>query len=591
MTHCIPEPQIAVLDAGGQYCHLIARKVRDMGVYAEVRPSETPAVELSSRKGIIISGGPNSVYEKDSPTVDPGIFSSGPAVLGICYGHQLMAYRLSGVVQKGEKGEFGLAFLDLKVQDPFLEGVADHQQVWMSHRDTVQQMPEGFCLLASTGTCRVAAMGDRQRRLYGVQFHPEVVHTRQGKEILANFLFRVSGCQRDWNPKHRVPLIEEEIRETVRDRKVFFFVSGGVDSTVAFTLCQRALGPGRVRGIYVDTGLMREGETDFVRGIFRDSGDSFLVKDAHRQFLNALGGVTDPERKRRIIGEEFVQVQERAIESHHFLEQDWILGQGTIYPDTIESGGTAKAAVIKTHHNRVPGIVRLMEANRIVEPLSFFYKDEVREVGRELGLPEELLERHPFPGPGLAIRCLCAEAGEPLQRLESGWLLPVRSVGVQGDSRSYAHVLCLDRFPSPEADLQGEATGLINRIAGINRIVARVDSRAPLSEMRILEGSLSEERLGRLRNVDAIVRRLSHASGFDRRVWQFPVILIPAGTPQRPDSVVLRPVDSVDGMTAQSVAMEKTLLEKMTAEVLGVAGVCGVFYDLTHKPPGTIEWE
>jgi GMP synthase (glutamine-hydrolysing) len=591
LTHYIPEPQITVLDAGGQYCHLIARKVRDLGVYAEVRPSETAAQQLAARRGLIISGGPNSVYEPDSPTADPAIFSAGPAVLGICYGHQLMAHLLHGVVRKGEKGEYGLAVLDLESRDPLLEGIADHQQVWMSHRDTVEQIPEGFRLLGSTQTCRVAAMGDSRRRLYGVQFHPEVVHTRQGREILANFLFRVCGCHKDWDPKYRVPLIEERIRETVGNRKVFFFVSGGVDSTVAFTLCLRALGPGRVRGIYVDTGLMREGETEFVRGIFRESGESFLVEDAQSQFLSALAGVTEPERKRRIIGEEFVRVQERAIESHHFLEDDWILGQGTIYPDTIESGGTAKAAVIKTHHNRVPGIVRLMEANRIVEPLSFFYKDEVREVGRELGLPEELLGRHPFPGPGLAIRCLCAETAAPVEPAESGWLLPVRSVGVQGDSRSYAHVLCLDRFPSPEANLQKDATEMINRIPGINRIVARVDSLAPLSEMRVLPSHLTQQRLAKLRCADAIVRRLSQASGFDRQVWQFPVILIPAGTPERPDSVVLRPVDSVDGMTAQSVAMDENLLRRTAAELLGVSGVCGVFYDLTHKPPGTIEWE
>jgi GMP synthase (glutamine-hydrolysing) len=591
MTQYFPEPQITVLDAGGQYCHLIARKVRDLGVYAEVSASETPAAELRSRQGIIISGGPNSVYEKDSPSVDPGIFSLGTAVLGICYGHQLMAHLLGGVVEKGENGEFGLSFLDLEASDPMLEGLAQHQQVWMSHRDTVEELPEGFVILGRTDTCRVAAMAHPAKRLYGVQFHPEVVHTRQGREILANFLFRVCGCRQDWNPKNRVPAIEQSIREVVGGRNVFFFVSGGVDSTVAFTLCLRALGPQRARGIYVDTGLMREGETDFVRGVFRDCGGRLMVEDARGQFLTALSGVTDPEQKRRIIGEEFVRVQERAIESYHFLDDNWILGQGTIYPDTIESGGTAKAALIKTHHNRVPGIRRLMEANRIVEPLSFFYKDEVREVGRELGLAEAFLERHPFPGPGLAIRCLCAASSEPVRRVEEGWLVPVRSVGVQGDSRSYAHVLCLDRFPSAQANLQETATDLINRTPGINRIVARVESLVPLSEMRVRESSIDAGRLARLRRADSIVRRLSGERGFDRQVWQFPVILIPLGRPGAPDSVVLRPVDSVDGMTAQSVAMDEGLLRAITKELLGAEGICGVFYDLTHKPPATIEWE
>ncbi len=580
-----------MLDAGGQYCHLIARKIRELGVYAEVRPSETPAAQLESRRGLIISGGPNSVYEPDSPSVDPAIFSSGSAVLGICYGQQLMALLLGGEVRKGERGEYGLAVLELRGADPLFEGVLNNQQVWMSHRDTVHRVPEGFQRLGSTGTCPVAAMGDARRRLYGVQFHPEVVHTRQGREILANFLFRICGCHKDWDPRLRLPLIEQQIRETAGDRKVFFFISGGVDSTVAFTLCLRALGAGRVRGIYVDTGLMREGETDFVRRSFREPAGAVQVEEAQERFLHALRGVTDPEQKRRIIGEEFVRVQERAIESNHFLDEEWILGQGTIYPDTIESGGSANAALIKTHHNRVPGIVRLMEANRIVEPLSCFYKDEVREVGKELGLPDELLERHPFPGPGLAIRCVCSGFDRPVERMDSGWLLPVRSVGVQGDSRSYAPVLCLDRFPSPEEDLQAVATEMINRTAGINRIVARVAGRAPLAEMQARKCWLSPQRLARLRQVDAIVRRLAHESGFDRIVWQFPVILIPVGTAGRPDSVVLRPVHSVDGMTAQSVSMERSLLEPLARDLMDVAGVCGVFYDLTHKPPATIEWE
>ena len=589
--HYAPEPQITVLDTGGQYCHLIARKVRDLGVYSEVRPSETPAAQIASRKGIIISGGPSSVYEEGSPTVDAGIFSSGPAVLGVCYGQHLMARLLGGIVEKGTKGEFGLALLDLEAPSPLFEGVANHQQIWMSHRDVVRALPDGFQILARTSTCPFAAMGHRDGRLYGVQFHPEVVHTHQGKEILSNFLFRVCGCRKDWNPKHRVPLIEEKIRDAAGGRKVFFFVSGGVDSTVAFTLCLRALGPDRARGIYVDTGLMREGETEFVRDIFRGDGASFAVLDAQERFLGALSGARDPEEKRRIIGEEFVRVQEEALESAHMLEEGWILGQGTIYPDTIESGGTVKAALIKTHHNRVPGILRLMQAGRIVEPLSSLYKDEVREVGRELGLPAELLERHPFPGPGLAVRCLCAASAEPVSETAEGWLLPVRSVGVQGDSRSYARVLCIDRFPSPEANLQQAATELINTLSGVNRVVARVSSKAPLSEMRAFESSLSAERLHRLRRADAIVRRVSHESGFDRTVWQFPVILIPLGRPETPDSVVLRPVDSVDGMTAQSVAMPEALLSTLGAELLRLEGICAVFYDLTHKPPGTIEWE
>jgi GMP synthase (glutamine-hydrolysing) len=576
-----PIPQILILDAGGQYCHLIARKVRDLGVYAEVRPSETPAAELAGARGIIISGGPSSVYDPESPTVDAAIFAEPRPVLGICYGQQLMAHLLGGKVQKGEKGEYGLATLDPhEGESALFRGVSGPQQVWMSHRDTVTALPEGFSRLGSTSTCAIASMGDAARALYAVQFHPEVVHTTSGRRILSNFVFDVCGCAEDWDPRRRLPAVEEEIRECVGGRRVFFFVSGGVDSTVAFALCLRTLGADRVRGVYVDTGLMREGETGYVARM-----KGVAVEHADAQFLGALAGVTDPEQKRHIIGEEFVRVQERIIDARHLLEEQWILGQGTIYPDTIESGGTAKAAVIKTHHNRVAGIQKLIEANRIVEPLKSFYKDEVREIGRELGLPPELLDRHPFPGPGLAIRCLCSEFDAPVRPIDEGAIVPVHSVGVQGDSRSYAPVLAIDSLDHERA------TDLINRLSGFNRVIGSVETAAPVARMQVSACSITPERLERLRKADAAVRRLSHESGFDRAVWQFPVVLIPLGIAGRPDSVVLRPIDSVDGMTARSVPMPEALLRAMCGELLALPGIAGVFYDLTHKPPGTIEWE
>ena len=515
-------PQVTVLDAGGQYCHLIARKVRELGVYAEVRPSETPASELAGRKALIISGGPASVYEPSSPKVDPAIFSAGPAVLGICYGLQLMALNLGGRVERGERGEYGMATLEVAGTGKLL--VDGAQQVWMSHRDTVTAIPEGFELLAKTDTCAFAAVADEAKRLYGVQFHPEVVHTRHGTRVLTNFLFDVAGCERDWNPKYRVPIVEQQIRETVGDRKVFFFVSGGVDSTVAYTLCLRALGGDRVRGVYVDTGLMREGETDFVRRVFQSMGASdFSVESDERIFLSALEGATEPEQKRHIIGQKFVEVQERIL--GELSGGNWILGQGTIYPDTIESGGTSKADVIKTHHNRVAGIQKLIDEGRIVEPLTSFYKDEVREIGAELGLPDELLHRHPFPGPGLAIRCLCAEQEELVTRTEDGWLIPVRSVGVQGDSRTYHPVIAVEGRPVPGSQIHQQATVLINRLTGVNRVVSRIASVVEPDELKVYPSTLSGDRLARLRQADAIVRRLAEESGFEHDVWQFPVVL------------------------------------------------------------------
>ena len=587
-------PQIIVLDTGGQYCHLIARRVRELGVYAEVRRSDVPAAELDGARGIIISGGPASVYDQNSPRIDPEILKGNSAVLGICYGLQLMAQALGASVTPGIKGEYGLAtlhFEDGAVASKLLAGLTDGQQIWMSHKDVVTSAPAGFSRTGSTATCSVAVMEKPERALYGVQFHPEVVHTTEGRELLSNFVFAIAGCSRDWDPAHHPDDIEQQIRQIVGDRSVFFFVSGGVDSTVAFTLCLRALGPKRVRGVYVDTGFMRDGETAAVEHMFAHLGGEVAVESASEEFLGALAGVRDPETKRSIIGEAFVAVQERIIDARHLLDGHWILGQGTIYPDTIESGGTSQAAVIKTHHNRVDGIQKLIQQGRIVEPLASYYKDEVRAIGMHLGLPQEYLERHPFPGPGLAIRCLCSELDAELVPRGEAFIVPVRSVGVQGDFRTYAPVLATPEYPSRTAALQNAATELVNSSGEINRVIALVDSVAPLAAMRVWRSAVTPQRIERLREADRIVRDMSHASGFDREIWQFPVVLIPVGIEGRADSIVLRPVDSIDGMTAQSVSMDEEALAAMADQLLNVGGIAAVFYDLTHKPPATIEWE
>jgi GMP synthase (glutamine-hydrolysing) len=583
------------LDTGGQYCHLIARKIRELGVSSEVFPSHSPAETLRHARGVIISGGPSSVYDPSSPTIDPAVLEAGRPVLGICYGQQLIAKLLGGEVRKGNKGEFGLAFLDIQATDSRLfHGLTDHQKIWMSHRDLVATPPPGFRILAATSTCFTAAMEDESRAIYGVQFHPEVVHTTEGTRILRNFLFDICHCTKDWNPSDRISLLEEQLRERAGDRNIFFFVSGGVDSTVAFTLCLEALGSERVCGVYVDTGLMREGETDFVEETFAALGHGVVsVAHAEQEFLTPLEGVHEPEMKRHIIGEQFVKVQERIMRERGVDDGTWILGQGTIYPDTIESGGSASghAATIKTHHNRVAGIQKLIEQGLVVEPLADFYKDEVREIGRELGLSSALLDRHPFPGPGLAIRCLCSDAEHPVTRIPEGWLVPVHSVGVQGDSRSYAPILAIDAFPSEGARLQEEATELVNRSAGVNRVIATVAAREGLDHQRVYASSITHGRLELLRRADGIVREMSRESGFDSKIWQFPVILIPLGSGESRDSVVLRPVGSVDGMTADSVTMPDDLLREMAEKILTIPEVAGVYYDLTHKPPGTIEWE
>ncbi len=586
----VDKPQISVLDTGGQYTHLIARKVRELGVYADVQPSETRAKDLSSCRGVIISGGPASVYSPDSPTIDPGLLQSGVPVLGICYGHQLLAYHLGGIVEKGDHGEYGLAHLTVTCDDALWNGV-ERSQIWMSHRDSVAEVPVGFRVIASTETSGVAAMSHPQRKLFGLQFHPEVVHTHAGARILENFVFGICGANKDWDISQRVPAVEDQIRRIVKDRNVFFFVSGGVDSTVAYTLCLRALDPERVYGIYVDTGLMRQGETEFVRGIFEELGaQNFMVDSAEEEFLTVLNGITDPEQKRHAIGEQFVRVQQRILASQHFLDGHWILGQGTIYPDTIESGGSAKADLIKTHHNRVAGIQALIDSGRIVEPLTSFYKDEVREIGREIGVPQKFLVRHPFPGPGLAIRCLCSEQDTGVVHTPDGFLLPVRSVGVQGDSRSYRDVLALPTKPTAE-DVLVSAPKLTNKRADINRVVALCGAKTNLGAMRAFKAAITKERLDLLRSADAIVRSFCLETGFEDRVWQFPIVLLPVGIDEAGESVVLRPINSVDGMTADVVLMEPEPLDRLTAQLLKLPQVAAVFYDLTNKPPGTIEWE
>jgi GMP synthase (glutamine-hydrolysing) len=589
-TGAITAPQITVLDTGGQYTHLIARRVRELGVYADVQPSDTPAAQLNTVRGLIISGGPASVLEAGCPDIDPDILALQIPILGICYGHQLLARHLGGTVEKGERGEYGIAQLTVTAHDPLLSGV-EQSRIWMSHFDTVSAVPTGFRVIGSSEVSGVAAMSDRSRQLFGIQFHPEVVHTQAGQQILKNFVFGICAAQNDWNVSQRVPLVEEQIKATVRDRNVFFFVSGGVDSTVAYTLCLRALGAERVFGIYVDTGLMRAGETDLVRSIFRELGaKNFIVDEAEDEFLTALKGLHEPEAKRRAIGEQFVKVQERILASEHFLDGSWILGQGTIYPDTIESGGTAKADLIKTHHNRVAGIQALIDEERIIEPLTSFYKDEVREIGRELGVPGRFLARHPFPGPGLAIRCLCSETAGKAEVTSDGVILPVRSVGVQGDARSYRKVLALKAAPSRKA-IEVTAPALTNRRRDINRVVAQCGSKAALESLEVLPATITKKRLDTLRKADEIVREFCLESGFEEQVWQFPVVLIPVGAGTTQESVILRPINSIDGMTADVVLMKEAELTELTRRLLKIQELATVFYDLTHKPPGTIEWE
>lgn len=595
--------KIAVLDSGGQYCHLIARKVRELGVYAEILPVGVPADAVRDHRGIILSGGPASVFGDASPQPDPHLFEIGKPILGICYGHQLLAKYLGGRVERGQTHEFGSATLRIHATAGLFDGMAGEHRVWMSHGDHVVRLPEDFEILASTRECGVAAMGHARRGVYGLQFHPEVVHTPHGPAMLGNFLRNACGCAMGWQPRDRIHSLVRQIRLDAGGRRVLFFLSGGVDSTVAYALAVRALGPAMVEAVYVDTGFMRDRETAEIEGAFRSLQIGRLrVVDASSQFMNRLRGVSDPERKRAIIGQAFVDVQDRILSNGQYKGQDWMLGQGTIYPDTIESGGTHSSDVIKTHHNRVDRIQELLAQGRVLEPLSEFYKDEVRELGYALGLPRELLERHPFPGPGLAIRCLCTASAEgpasdsrvaALARRQgySAFLLPVRSVGVQGDSRSYARLTVLHGADLDFQRVLPLSTAITNEFRHTNRVVLSLAPKAiEPADWRIVSATLTPERVRLLQRADRAVTDYFRDTGLYDRIWQCPVVLLPWSR-DGGESVVLRPITSVDGMTAAVAELPQDGLLALAARLRAIDGIDSVLYDVSNKPPSTIEWE
>ncbi len=506
------EQEIVVLDYGGQYSQLIARRVRDCGVFSELLPHHVPVAEVAARKprGIILSGGPASVYAPGAPALDRELLELGVPVMGICYGMQLLVHSLGGRVEQAEVGEFGRSELTIAEPGVLLAGLPREQTCWMSHRDTVYEAPPGFTALASSTASPVAAVEERTRGIYGIQFHPEVVHTPYGQEILTRFLTDVCGCERDWSAASIVEEQIRRIREQVGEGKVICGLSGGVDSSVAALLVHRAVGD-QLTCVFVDHGLMRKDEGEQVIRTFRDTFKVPLVAvDAETRFLEKLKGVTEPEAKRKAIGAEFIRVFEE--EASKLAGEDArFLVQGTLYSDVIESGGGTGAATIKSHHN-VGGLPDDLQFD-LVEPLRALFKDEVRAVGAELGLPERLVWRQPFPGPGLAIRVVGGEATrerldvlreadhilqEEIRRAglyrelwQSFCVLPdVRTVGVQGDERTYGYVVVVRAVTSDDAMtadwarlpydlLETIASRMINELREVNRVVLDITSKPP----------------------------------------------------------------------------------------------------------------
>ncbi|HEV8065193.1 MAG TPA: glutamine-hydrolyzing GMP synthase [Acidimicrobiales bacterium] len=505
---------VLVVDFGAQYAQLIARRVREAHVYSEIVPASMPAAEMLARKpkGIILSGGPKSVYAEHAPSVDAAIYDAGVPILGICYGAQLIVRDLGGQVANTGTGEYGRTQLQLSDRSNLLSGWPDSSDVWMSHMDSMVAAPAGFAATASTSQTPAAVVEHQERRIYGVQFHPEVVHTARGQELLRRFLADVCDCLPTWTHVSVIETAVEAVRAQVGSERVLCALSGGVDSAVAAALVHKAIGD-QLTCVFVDTGLMRAGEGEQVEATFTRQFQTDLVHvKAAERFFEALAGVTDPEAKRKIIGELFIRIFEEVAADRHDAK---FLVQGTLYPDVIESG-TAEAATIKSHHN-VGGLPKDMELE-LVEPLRSLFKDEVRGLGEELGLPPEIVWRQPFPGPGLAVRVV---------------------------------------------------------------------------------GEITTERVGILRQADEIVLEEIKAAGLDRDLWQYFAVLpairsvgVMGDERTYAYPIIVRAVTSDDAMTADWARLPYEVLERISSRVINeVPGVNRVAYDITSKPPGTIEWE
>ncbi len=622
--------KIVVLDFGSQYAHLIAKRFRAMGFYSEIALPSAPLSAFENAKGVVFSGGPASVYDENVPEFNKEILNLDLPVLGLCYGHQLMAQSYGGKVGKAETGEFGHATLiqnEKGKSSPLFKGISEETQVWMSHQDEVLEAGNGFEVIGSTKDCKNAAVQNLAKKRFSLQCHCEVKDTPEGNKIFQNFA-EICGMEVNWDEDTVLNHIVESIKKDAGDKNVLLFLSGGVDSTVAFALLNKALGQERVLGLHIDNGFMRKNESKNVEKAYHEHGfRNFVVKDASESFLAAIKGLTDPQKKRMAVGENFITVRDAFVKEQNLDESKWMLAQGTLYPDIIESGGTKNSKTIKTHHNRVDGIQKLIAQGMIIEPLKDLYKDEVRAIGKKLGLADELVMRHPFPGPGLSINVLCSDGSfsqkdeEELKKAQEELdgvvidqfcphctadlkrsVLPVRSVGVQGDFRTYRFPACLAfrsegegfyHIPKIREKVESCSTGITNDAQFLNRTVIKLYQKPNLKDedLKLQEGYCDRRRLDQLREVDNIVLTQLHKNSLYNSIFQHLTIDLPYASSAENASFVLRPVCSEDVMTARFAWLPMDVLKEIIKQIAALPFVDSLYFDATNKPPATFGWE
>lgn len=598
--------KIAVIDLGGQYAHLIATKVRETGVFSEILNPDADMSVLSEFKGVILSGSP-ALSSQNELAIGGEILDKNIPVLGFCFGHQEIAKFHGGKIEnKGQ--EYGKSVLRITKKSEIFEGLSMEETVWMSHGDAVVspgQMEETGVSVSPEGRVqRYSALQHLPSKHFGFQFHPEVDDTPNGIKMIENFVFKICGCLKSWDQKTMLEKIKKNVIKEASGKKTVMLVSGGVDSTVAAVVLGRYLPSESLSFIHIDTGLMRENESREVMDLFEKQGLLGRIKfiDASKNFIGKLEGISDPEKKRKIIGESFIQTVEPLLSETS--GEGNLLGQGTIYPDRIETGETKHANKIKTHHNRIPVIEEMVRAGKVIEPLKDLYKMEVRELAKHLGIPSEFVERHPFPGPGLGVRCVCSDGNVDKDEFEKVRkdlcclpsatfekdLLPVKSVGVKGDLRSfeYSAVLCSEKTDFDEAE--SFANVIFRSVKGINRALLIYGLKS-LPEFRIREAYVTPKRLEILRKADKKANDLLIKFGLYGDVWQMPVILLPVTADgQEKEIIVVRPVVSLRGMTARPYHLTDIFMDELN-EFIKNSDAGFLAFDLSSKPPATIEWE